>query len=323
MKNNKFYTCKYDRVFKEIMLNEDNSDILKWLLESILEVKITDLKIRNLERNSGNVHIKKKILDALLETNIGKIEIEVNSTNEEYRYSRNMGYIADVYSHDILVGEDYTEDKQYIQINLSYELKDNKKIRIYKMMDEEGKEFVSNFKIYEINMDYYKKIWHNKNEKEIEKNKSLIMLDLGLEDLKELSKKDKMVKKYMENINKVNKDPEFREYISYEEDQRKIYNTRMKNIREGESRLKERESRLKEDQDRLKEDHDRLKEEEARVKKLEKEVKEKIKESQNEENKIKNEEKINIAKNMIKDNIDTDTIVKYTGLSIDEINSLK
>ena len=287
MKNNKFYTCKYDRVFKEIMLNENNKDLLKWLLESILKVEITSLKIKNLERNSSNIHLKKKILDALLDTNIGKIEIEVNSTNEEYKYTRNMGYIADIYSHDILVGEEYNEDKQYIQINLSYGLKENKKIRIYKMMDEEGKMFVSNYKIYEINMDYYKKIWHNKNEKEIEKNKSLIMLDLELEDLKELSKKDEMVMKYMENIDKVNKDPEFREYISYEEDQRKIYNTRMRKIREGEARVKELEEKVKKEEDR-----------------------------------IKNEEKINIARNMLDKGYTSDSISQITNLSIDEINNL-
>ena len=288
MKNNKFYTCKYDRVFKEIMLNENNKDLLKWLLESILKVEITSLKIKNLERNSSNIHLKKKILDALLDTNIGKIEIEVNSTNEEYKYTRNMGYIADIYSHDILVGEEYNEEKQYIQINLSYGLKENKKIRIYKMMDEEGKMFVSNYKIYEINMDYYKKIWHNKNEKEIERNKSLIMLDLELEDLKELSKKDEMVMKYMENIDKVNKDPEFREYISYEEDQRKIYNTRMRKIREGEARVKELEEKVKKEEDR-----------------------------------IKNEEKINIARNMLDKGYTSDSISQITNLSIDEINNLK
>ena len=294
MKNNKFYTCKYDRVFKEIMLNENNKDLLKWLLESILKVEITSLKIKNLERNNGNIHLKKKILDALLDTNIGKIEIEVNSTNEEYKYTRNMGYIADIYSHDILVGEEYNEDKQYIQINLSYGLKENKKIRIYKMMDEEGKMFVSNYKIYEINMDYYKKIWHNKNEKEIERNKSLIMLDLELEDLKELSKKDEMVMKYMENIDKVNKDPEFREYISYEEDQRKIYNTRMRKIREGEARVKELEEKVKKEEEKVKKEEDR----------------------------IKNEEKINIARNMLDKGYTSDSISQITNLSIDEINNL-
>lgn len=77
-------------------------------------------------------------------------------------------------------------------------------------------------------MAYYKKIWDNKEEKEIEKNKSLVMLDLELEDLKELSKRDRMVEKYMKELEKINEDPEFREYMSAEEDARKIHNTYVK-----------------------------------------------------------------------------------------------
>ena len=37
IENKKYYTCKYDRPFKEIMLKESNKDILKKLLEHILK----------------------------------------------------------------------------------------------------------------------------------------------------------------------------------------------------------------------------------------------------------------------------------------------
>ena len=50
--DNKFYTCKYDRAFKEIMTQLSNRDILKLILEKILGVNITDIKINNVERNS-------------------------------------------------------------------------------------------------------------------------------------------------------------------------------------------------------------------------------------------------------------------------------
>ena len=50
------------------------------------------------------------------------------------------------------------------------------------------------------------------------------MLGLDKEDLIELSKTDKVVSKYMEELERVNENPEFREYISYEEEQRKIRN---------------------------------------------------------------------------------------------------
>ena len=76
-------------------------------------------------------------------------------------------------------------------------------------------------------MEYYKKIWYSKNEKEIEENKYMIMLDLEGKELEEISKKDKVVYRYMEEIVNLNKDPGFREFMTYEMDQKIIQNTRL------------------------------------------------------------------------------------------------
>ena len=60
------------------------------------------------------------------------------------------------------------------------------------------------------------------------------MLDLDLKELDELSKisKDRRVNKYMDEVKRVNEDPEFREFISAEEDNRKIENSIKKELRE-------------------------------------------------------------------------------------------
>ena len=112
--------------------------------------------------------------------------------------------------------------------------KDNEKIRIYTMQDETLKKYVENFYIYEINMDYLMKLWYSKDEKEIDKYKYLIMLDLDNDGLNNLSKKDRVVSRYMEEINKVNEDPADWEYMSAEEDNRKIENSlRKEGFNEG------------------------------------------------------------------------------------------
>lgn len=67
-KSRKFYTCKYDRPFKEIFLNEDNIYLLKGLLETILRIKIEDIKIKPTERNTKNLKISRKTYDALIYT---------------------------------------------------------------------------------------------------------------------------------------------------------------------------------------------------------------------------------------------------------------
>ena len=156
---NKFYTCKYDRPFKEVILNKKNEDLLKWFLEDILKIKVKNIEINTIEMNTGNIHIKRKYADVILKTEVGKIEIEVNACNEEYVRPRNMAYISNIYTNHTLVGKDYSEEVPIIQINFSYGLKNNEKIRVYKIQDDSRKEYVKNFTIYEINMEYYKKIW--------------------------------------------------------------------------------------------------------------------------------------------------------------------
>ena len=52
-------------------------------------------------------------------------------------------------------------------------------------------------------MEKLKKIWYDKNELEIEKNKYLLMLDMEIKDIKKLPK-DKVVREYMEKIEKLN-----------------------------------------------------------------------------------------------------------------------
>ena len=72
------------------------------------------------------------------------------------------------------------------------------------------------------------------------------MLDLDLEELDELSKisKDRRVNKYMDEVKRVNEDPEFREFISAEEDNRKIENSIKKELRESGIKEGQREEKI-------------------------------------------------------------------------------
>lgn len=279
----KFYTCKYDRAFKEVFGKEENKDILKKLLEEILQVEIERIEYLNLERNVDNVKVKRKHLDLYLETNIGKIQVEVNTTNSKYVKPRNMSYLCDIYSHHTLVGQEYDQDTLIIQININYGQPDEKYIREYRLRDANGKEYIKNFIIYEINMEKYMKLWYNKEEKELEKSKYIVMLNLEKEELEKLSKKDKVVIKYMKELERVNENPKFREYMSAEEDNKKIENSLKREwMEEG----------------------------------LAEGIKEGIKEGSYKRN-------IEIAKSLLKNKVDIEIITSSTGLSIEELEKLK
>ena len=228
-----FYTCRNDRAFKEVFLNPNNSDLLKALLEFILKIKIDKLEIKKTELLSGNVNIKDKRVDAIVHTGNKKIEIEINSQNKDYLHTRSTSYICNIYQSNASVGDTYNEDTDIIQVNLTWGLgRNNDEMKIYKIMNEKGELYVKNFIIYEINMDYYDKIWYSKNEEEIKKNQYMIMLDLDKKELENMPK-DEIVDKYITNVTIVNDDPEFQKYMSEEEDKRKIQNSLLSEAKEN------------------------------------------------------------------------------------------
>ena len=227
-----FYTCKNDRAFKEVFLNPNNGDLLKALLEFILKIKIDELEIKKTELLSGNVNIKDKRVDALVYTGNKKIEIEINSQYEKYLNPRNTAYICNTYQSHTLVGKEYNQQTDILQVNLTWGLGAEEDVMIkYMIMSENGKLFVKNFIIYEINMDYYNKLWYSKNEEEIKKNLYMIMLDLDKKELENMPKDD-IVDKYITNVTIVNDDPEFQNYMSEEEDKRKIQNSLLSEAKE-------------------------------------------------------------------------------------------
>ena len=159
-------------------------------------------------------------------TEQGKIEVEVNTYYNDYVRVRNFSFITSIHNNQVTVGEKYNEDTDIIQINLNYGVKDIEYKRIYKIRDEIGQEYIKNFYIYEINMEKLKEIWYDKNELEIEKNKYLLMLDMEINDLKKLSE-DRVVKEYMEKIEKLNEDSIFINWITKEKDEQMIKNTQL------------------------------------------------------------------------------------------------
>ena len=228
MNSDKFYTCKSDRAFKEVFLKKNDTEPLQALLELILEIKIDYLEIKKTELLSGNVNIKDKRVDAVVYAGNKKIDIEINSQDKDYVKPRNTAYICNMYQSHTLVGELYDEKTDIVLVNLTWGLgsKESKKTK-YMIMSEDGKQYVKNFIIYEINMDYFDKLWYSKNEEEIKKNMYLIMLNLDKKELEAMpkDKRDKIVDKYITNVTIVNDNPEFQKYMSEEEDKRKIQNS--------------------------------------------------------------------------------------------------
>ena len=270
-------------------MNEKNKDLLIYLLEGILKIKINAVEYLNLEQNVDNIYVKRKHFDLNLKTDIGRIQVEVNASDLGYVRPRNMSYLCGIYSHHVLKGQNYNQNTKIIQINFSYGLKDSEALRVYYVQDKTLKKYVENFIIYEINMEKYMSFWYTGDVQKIEENKEIIMLDLNLEELETLSKKDRMVAKYMKEIKRVNEDPDFYEFISAEEDNRKIENSiREEMIEKG----------LKKGLERG----------------LEQGLKQGLEQGKKEANK-------KVVISMLEQGLDIDTISKYTKLDLEVVKS--
>ena len=131
------------------------------------------------------------------------------------------------------------------------------------------------------------KTWYNKKQKQIEKYKYFIILNLEHDELKELSKKDKVVERYMEDLNVINSDPVFIQHMTDEDDREGIYKALL---------AEEKEKAILEGI------------EEGKKVGLEQGISQGIQK---------------VAKTMIENNFQIEDIIKITGLTKDEILNLK
>ena len=222
----KFYTGKYDKVFKTILFDEDNKELTKKFLERLLKIKIEEIKYLKNELPVRSVEERTKIVDVLVKVNGMYLHMEINTSNPMYLHTRNLIFFETLYTKKTKVGESYNTTTKFIHIDLTYGIKnDEKEYRKYYIMDNEKRKYIKNKEIIEYNMDKIMSFWYNQNEEKIKEYRHLIMLDLKKEELERLSKGDELVKEFTEKITKLNEEETFQSAMTYEEDQKLILNT--------------------------------------------------------------------------------------------------
>lgn len=73
------HSCRLDGVFKSVIGCEKGKNILKAILEEILEIKIDKIELLNTELKKKNVKEQSKRVDCLIKTKDKLIDVEVNS----------------------------------------------------------------------------------------------------------------------------------------------------------------------------------------------------------------------------------------------------
>ena len=211
-------------MFKAIFCNPKNIDLLEALISNGLKKDVKILKIFAPEVLKNNIYEKGKTLDVLAKSEGEIYNIEVNTNYYKDLHRRNASYIFSKYSEEVKMGENYYDMKHFIQINFTSNLSKKKPlVSKYELIDEKTLDkFVDNLTIFEYNVDRIKDSYIYEGNKEY---KFIAALDCDKEELKEICKGDKIMEKFEEKVNELNNDSNFTTFLTEEEDMRKLRNT--------------------------------------------------------------------------------------------------
>ena len=292
----KYYNGLNDIVFKNTLCVEEHKGLLKWLLESCLDIKIDNLILKDKKLSKNTKYSKGRVVDLLIESDNKMFNVEINNRPHDYNNDRNLGYLANLYGKSIDKSNDYKKINSCIQLNITSGKKDielKSKYLLVDTLNESKNIWTDNFIIYEINVDLLKKLYYNKDIKSINKYKPVIMLTLNKEELEEFSLGDERIMEYKDKVNELNSDDDFVTFISREEDQEKTENALRTIISEKNEELKNSREELKNSKEELKTKKTKL-----------------------------NNVNIEHARKMKEKNIDLNAISEITGLTIEEIEKL-
>lgn len=206
--NNKFYTSRYDRLFKKIFFKEEDHDLLEELIKEITNLVICVEKIVNWELPITDIFEKEKRVDGIIDTTKERIHIEINSNTKDYYRMRNFLYFAAIMLEVIKRGKNYNPKKKYIHISLDLvkeefvdfaERTDNKMVKKYKdeitklnddtiviksLTYEEDREMLMNA----IKEDYLEEgrelgVKEGQNQTKLETAKKLLEVNMSLDDI--------------------------------------------------------------------------------------------------------------------------------------------
>ena len=281
---------KFDLMFKKVFGDKDDLMPLKKLLECILDIKPKNITILNPEIIGSSYYDKRTIVDLIVELEDNtQIGIEMNTNVNKYLIARNLRYLFKNIGQELKKGNTYKRLKKYIQINIDCEGKHVKPIERYKIMETEKYEVLTeDIEIIRVDLPYYVEKCYNKRARELDYKDKFIGL-IGIEDIslaKEITKGDASMEEILKKVEDFSDDEEILGAYDAEWHKQQIEESII-------------QTRLDEEQERL---------EKAEAKGLAKGIE---------------QEKINIVKNMLKEQTDINFISKVTGLSIEKINLIK
>ena len=227
----KFLMGSNDRVFKTLVNSgEKGKIILEAILETVFEETVEILEFLSVEQPLEKVTDRRKVLDCLVKIKDKFVNVEINLNDyDAAKAVRNFAYLCSFYSQNTRKGDSYDIETLCVQVNIKFGSspynRSNKILTKAYLQDEDGI-IIKNFAIWNMYVENIKKKCYN-NPKERDKYRYILMLDEDKDNLDLFYPSDEIVSIYKGEIMRLNSDADFVWDITKEEDDEKLFNTRM------------------------------------------------------------------------------------------------
>ena len=200
---NEVIPCIYERCFAYVY--DQNKNNLAHLLASILNVDVLKIK-NNITKISDtndlkNKNDKQRRMDFVYRIDNLSLDIELNLKPRPIK-ERNINYLMSLHLRKFKKGNRYEDNYRTIQININNEMIDesDKVIEEYYFRKEDGKEYAKNIGFYVVNIPNIKKIWYNKDDEAFKKYKYMLsFFETNVDMIRRIYEGDEVV---MDIINK-------------------------------------------------------------------------------------------------------------------------
>ena len=329
----------FDPVFKSLLTNENNrgylEDLISYVTKIPKEIISKNMVVVNNQLPIEKYNNKQLNTDILVEIEKNVINLEMNAQKEIGIFEKNAAYYQKLMVDQYKRSADYRNIKRVIQINFNdFKYFSDEDIIIKFQMTSENGLYIDPIygEVYHVNLAILKKFWYNEGKKQSLNDFDLKLLMLCAserETLDELAERDESLMNVKKNIEELSNDEDIiglydvKKAAEWEKNCTKAYFEELeKDIKKYEEDVKKQEENIRKQQQEIEKQKEDIRTQQQEIEKQKEDIRKQEEETRKKELDQEKKQKLEIAKNLLKENIDIDIILKVTSLKKEDIKGL-
>ena len=329
----------FDPVFKSLLTNENNrgylEDLISYVTKIPKEIISKNMVVVNNQLPIEKYNNKQMNTDILVEIERNVINLEMNAQKEIGIFEKNAAYYQKLMVEQYKRSADYRNIKRVIQINFNdFKYFSDEDIIIKFQMTSENGLYIDPIygEVYHVNLAILKKFWYNEGKKQSLNDFDLKLLMLCAserETLDELAERDESLMNVKKNIEELSDDEDIiglydvKKAAEWEKNCTKAYFEELeKDIKKYEEDVKKHDEDVKKQEESIRTQQQIIEKQKEDIRKQQKDIRTQEEKTRKKELDQEKKQKLEIAKNLLKENIDIDIILKVTSLKKEDIKDL-